>query len=369
MTRRFDVVRQRLGRHFGHRGSDGAPRAPETPSDVVQSFGALQAQDYLGALWAIGLRLPGLREQDIERAIEQKAIVRTWPMRGTLHFVAAADVRWMLALLTPAVVARSARRLAELHLDDGDFRRSRKAIVRALQGGRQRTRRGMYEVLEAAKVSTAGQRGIDVLWRLAQEGLICFGAREGKQPTFVLLDEWLPPAPPVAPDEALAAVAQRYFSGHGPATLDDFTWWSGLPAGKAREGLEAVKTRLEREVVGGSTYWFSERGSGAARSLKAPRIHLLPAFDEYMVGYRDRAAVLTAVREVNRGGGMLAPTLLIDGSVAGTWRRDLATRAVAVALTPFVKLNASDSKGLRRVADEYGEFLGRAASITVHAPR
>jgi hypothetical protein len=359
---RLDLVRQRLGQHLGHRSL----RAFETPSDVVQSFGAVQAQDYLGSLWAIGLRLPGSREADIERALSDKSIVRTWPMRGTLHIVAAADVRWMLALLTPAIVARGARRLAELDIGEADLRRSRKALVRALQGGRQRTRKNVYEVLEAAKVSTAGQRGIHVLWRLAQEGLVCFGARDGKQPTFVLLDEWVPPAPALQPDEALAAIAERYFGGHGPATLADFTWWSGLPVGKAREGLESVRARLEREVVGDGTYWYSRHGAAVAgRSPKVSRVHLLPAFDEYLVGYRDRRAVLAANQSVNNGWGLLSPTVLVNGSVAGTWGRELRGAAVTVALAPFEPLKAVDSKALPGVVNDYGEFLGKTASIRV----
>jgi hypothetical protein len=362
---RFDVVRQRLDQHLGRR----ALRSFETPYDVVQSFGAVQAQDYLGALWAIGLRLPGSREGDIERALAERSIVRTWPMRGTLHFVAAADVRWMLALLTPPIVARGARRLAELGLDAADLGKSRRAIVRALQGGRQRTRQDIYQVLEAAKVSTRGQRGIHVLWRLAQEGLVCFGAREGKQPTFVLLDEWVPPTPQIPAAEALAAVALRYFAGHGPATLDDFRWWSGLPAARAREAVESVKTRLEHELAGDTTYWFSRDVATAAPSSKASRLHLLPAFDEYLVGYRDRAAVLAANRAVTSAWGLLSPTLLIEGAVSGTWGRTLKGSSVTVTLAPYVRLNARDLAALHRVVDEYGAFLGKTASLKVRPAR
>jgi hypothetical protein len=361
----IDIARQRLGQHLGHRSLHGF----ETPVDVVQSFGAVQAQDYLGSLWAIGLRLPGSREKDIERAIAARTIVRTWPMRGTLHFVAATDVRWMLALLTPNVVRRGARRLAELGLDEAALRKSRKALVKALQGGRQRTRQNVYEVLEAAKVSTAGQRGIHVLWQLAQEGLVCFGAREGKQPTIALLDEWVPPAAPLAEDEALALVARRYFAGHGPATLSDFTWWTGLPAGKARQALESVTGELESEVQGEATYWFARSQVAAARGPRVPRAHLLPAFDEFLVGYRDRSAVLAESREVTRAWGLLSPTFLLGERVGGTWGRELRDKAVVVTLSPFAKLTARAAKDLAPVVEAYGAFLGKDASVRVRARR
>jgi hypothetical protein len=167
----------------------------EKPGDVVGWLGAVQAQDYLGSLWAIGLRLQNATEQAIEQALATRAIIRTWPMRGTLHIVAAADVRWMLELLTPRVVARSARRLQQqFSVDEAVLARSRQVLVRALQGGQQLSRDAMYQALEAAHISTASGRGLQILWRLAQEGLVCFGAREGKQHTFVLLDEWAPNA-------------------------------------------------------------------------------------------------------------------------------------------------------------------------------
>ena len=167
------------------------PSKCKQPNDVVRTLGAIQAQDYSGALWAIGLRLPGSTQTTIEQAIANRTIVRTWPMRGTLHFVAAADVRWMLELLTPRILSGAARRDQQLGLDEAVYARCRKLFVGALQGGRQLTRDAIYQVLEREKISTDGQRGYHILWRLGQEGVICFGAHEGKQPTFALLDEWV----------------------------------------------------------------------------------------------------------------------------------------------------------------------------------
>src|SRR5262245_43986279 len=165
----------------------------EKPGDVVAWLGAVQAQDYLGALWAIGLRMRNAVEADIERALADRTIIRTWPMRGTLHFVAAADIRWMLELLTPRIAANNSQLfLRYFDLDESAFARSKDLVARALQGGRQLTRNAMYKMLEAGGVSAASQHGRHILWRLAQDGLICFGPREGKRQTFVLLDEWAP---------------------------------------------------------------------------------------------------------------------------------------------------------------------------------
>src|SRR5262245_10756332 len=181
----------------------------EKPVDVVVWLAAVQAQDYLGAMWAVGLRMRNAVEADIERALADRTIIRTWPMRGTLHFVAAADARWMLELLTPRIVANSAQRLLrDFDLDESAFARTKDLVARALQGGGQLTRNAMYKMWEAGGVSAAGQCGRHILWCLAQDGLICFGPREGKQQTFVLLDEWAPKTKRMSRDESLAELAK-----------------------------------------------------------------------------------------------------------------------------------------------------------------
>lgn len=214
--------------------------------EVVAWMGAVQAQDYLGALWALGLRMETAREEAIEQAIADRTVVRSWPLRGTLHFVAPTDLRWMLALLAPRVIAGQRGRHRQLGLDQADFDRSRDLLTCALEGGRQLTRDALYEILEAAGISTAGQRGIHILWRVALDGVLCFAARQGKQQTFALLEEWVPAARMLECDEALAELAARYFTSHGPATVQDFTWWSGLTVADAKTGIELAGPRLER---------------------------------------------------------------------------------------------------------------------------
>jgi hypothetical protein len=350
----MDIARQRLAsqRIVG--------TSFEQPAEVVRWLGAVQAQDYLGSLWAVGLRTRAATEAEVERAIAERTIIRTWPLRRTLHFVAAADVRWMLRHLAPRAVAGIARRLHKhFGLDEATFARSRKALARALEGGKQLTRNSMYEALEAARISTAGGRGLHILSRLAQDGLLCFGARAGRQQTFALLDEWSPPAGKILErDEALAELAGRYFTSHGPATLQDFAWWSGLKAADVRAGLEMVKSQLVREEIDGQVYWLA--ASTPAVKARTPRVHLLPAYDEYTVAYKDRSAILDPAhaKEVNYGYGILSPVIVADGRVVGTWKRAFEKGAVHITPSLFTKFNAAATRAFDEAAGRYRKFQG-----------
>jgi hypothetical protein len=341
-----------------------AGRTLEKPSQVVAWLGAVQAQDYLGALWAVGLRTRNANEENVERAIADKSIIRTWPMRGTLHFVAAADVRWMLDLLTPRTIALSEWRHKQLELDDRILTRIKDLFVGALLGGKQLPRDAMYRLLEAAHISTTGGRGIHILVRLSQEGLICFGAREGKQQTFALLDEWAPKARKMARDEALAELAKRYFTSHGPATLQDFVWWSGLRTADARAGLEMAKSHLAQHANDGQTYWFDS----SMRTAKdaSPTAYLLPAYDEYTVAYKDRSAVLNPLygKQKNTGNGIFFPTIVVDGQVVGTWKRTLKKSEVVITPGPFARLNEAETRAFAVAASRYGEFLDQAVVLS-----
>lgn len=337
-----------------------ATRTLEHPAQVVGWLGAVQAQDYLGALWAVGLRTRNANEENVKRAIADKTIVRTWPIRGTLHFVAAADVRWMLDLLTPRIIAGRERLYMQLELDDRIFARIKELFVSALQGGKQLPRDAMYGLLEAAHISTTGGRGLHILSRLAQEGIICFGTREGKQQTFALLDEWAPKAKKLARDEALAELAKRYFTSHGPATLQDFVWWSGLRAADARAGLEMAKPHLVKELSDGQTYWLASSMPTAKDA--SPTAYLLPAFDEYTVAYKDRSAVLNPMcaKQVITGNGIFYPTIVVDGQIVGTWKRTLKKGTVVITPSPFTRLNEAETRAFAEAASRYGKFLDQS---------
>jgi hypothetical protein len=328
----------------------------ETPGEVVKWLGAVQAQDYLSALYAVGLRLKKTTASSIEQAITNKTIVRTWPMRGTLHFVAPEDAKWMLALLTPRIIARAASTYRNSGLDKNIFLKSRKIIIKALEGGKQLDRKEIYALLEKAKISTSEYRGLHIIGLLAQEGLLCFGPRLSKQQGFVLLDEWIPFSKKLEGDEALAELANRYFMSHGPATVQDFVWWSGLTVNAATKALELVKKNFIGENINGQMFWMSDQSSF---KIKTPAIYLLPAFDEYLVGYKDRSAALDTkyTREVLTVNGIFSPSLFINGKVEGTWRRTITKNEVLIQVISFKTLNQLQKTAIAKAAKEYGRFL------------
>ena len=330
------------------------------PEEIVEGLGALQAQDYPGGLWGVGLRLPGSTLVEIEKALIDRKIIRTWPMRGTLHFVPAQDARWMLDLLTPRVIRRSARRYKELGLNDEIFRRSEGLISQELVGGRQQTREALYDVLARGGINPEGQRSYHILGYLAQKGVICLGAREGKQRTFVLFDEWVAESRRLERDEALTEIARRYFTSHGPATLQDFVWWTGLAAAEAKAGLEIVKQELMQEEIDGKHYWFSPL-SVPAREDGAPIASLLPNYDEYMVGYKDRSAMFPALPEKSDsqayGRIALNHTIVIDGVVVGGWRREKKNDRIVVRTKLFRPLDDAEKDALSMAVVRYGAFL------------
>jgi hypothetical protein len=330
----------------------------DDPSGVVASLGAVQSQDYLGGLWAVGLRTRGATQIDVERALASRSILRTWPMRGTLHFVAPSDVRWMLELLASRVIAATAVRARQLELDAAAFSRSRKVVARALEGDRQLTRTALYNLLDAAGISTADGRGLHIVCRLALEGLICFGAHEGRQPTLALLADWAPQAKTMDREASLAELARRYFTGHGPATWRDFAWWSGLRAAEAREAVHLARPHLTPETIGGQEFW---RGTMVPRAKAAAlgAAYILPPFDEYTVAYRDRTAVLHARHApYAQFGGMLSPTIVIGGRVVGTWKRRMAGNTVVVEPTFFGRCDGTHARLLTAAIERYARFLG-----------
>jgi winged helix DNA-binding protein len=328
-------------------------------------MGAVQSQDYFGGLWAIALRLrPCSGEAAMEEAVAARTIVRTWPMRGTLHFVPAADVRWMLKLLTPRAIARSAGRYRELGLDTAAFAKSGKILARALRGGKALTRPEVYATLAKGGVSPEGQRGIHILGHLAQEGLLCFGARRARQPTFVLLDEWLPPAREPTRAAALAALAERYFASHGPATVQDFAWWTGLLVKDARAAIEAAAARLVKDSASGEAWRWAE-SPATSRDGKAPAAVLLPAWDEYIVAYQDRTHALGHLGENTRHALAMVgrPVVLVDGRVVGSWRRTLTARRARVIVEFWIPVTDSQRRAVDEAAARHGRFLGRTAEI------
>jgi DNA glycosylase AlkZ-like len=338
-----------------------APRTAD-PAEVTRQFGAVQSQEYAQSLWALGLRTQGASAASIEAAIDRGAILRTWPMRGTIHLVPAEDARWMVRLLAGRPLRRAAGTYRKIGLTEDVLARAADVVTGALQGGRQLARKDLYALLTSSGIdcsaSPNGARGNHILGYLSMTGLICIGPVRRGQPVFVLLGEWA--AAPHQPAEPLAELAVRYFSSHGPATVRDFGWWSGLTQADARRAIELAGPALAGEDRGGELYWD---GLGRHLDAAAPEgAYLLPAFDEYTVAYQDRSLLLDSRPQSN--GDLLNPVMLLDGWAAGLWKRVVSGKSVQVSLAPYGRLGRPDRSRLVAAAERYAAFLGLPAEIS-----
>lgn len=329
------------------------------PAEVVRWFGAIQSQDLPASLYAIGLRMPQATQAIVETALSNGSIVRSWPMRRTLHCMAAEDVRWMVRMLAPRGMARMKTYHRAMHITDNDLARCGRVIESALAGNRQLTRAELYAQLNAEGVPTntpeAPNRGLHLLIHWAQAGLICLAAKRGKQPTFALVSDWTPPGRDFSGDAAFVELAVIYFRAHAPATVQDFSWWSGLTMAEARRALHLAGDLLRTVAIEGVDYWLT-RDQPAPRSGPLPLL-LLPAFDEYTVAYADRsvAADPSQLRSLGHG---LAPNIVIDGRIAGTWKRTLLPRgALQVTPSPLRELARKEEMNLIRATERYAKFL------------
>ena len=329
------------------------------PGEVVRRLGAVQAQDYGGAKWAVGMRTRGAVDAVIEQAVNDGSILRTHVLRPTWHFVTPADIRWMLALTAPRIKAAMAYYDRQLDLDAAVFRRSHTALARALRDGGQLTRTELAQVLRRARVDVTGsQRLGHLLMRAELEGLVCSGARRGKQGTYALLEERVPPAAPLERDAALLELTGRYFATRGPATAQDFAWWSGLTLADARRGVEIAGRRLEREVIGDETYWLAP--STRSQRKRSPTAHLLPNYDEYFIGFKNRGAIgrrLNSTDSVMSRDALTPHVIVVDGQLVGGWKRTLRKTAVVVELRVRADLRASEQQAVVVAAHAFGDFL------------
>ena len=339
-----DVVSQRLDNH------KLSSSEFKKPVDVVRWLGAVQAQDYNGAKWALGLRMRAATDAAVEEAFNAGQILRTHLMRPTWHFVAPDDICWLLQLTAPRVNVKCGPGYRKYELDNATLKRSNKALSRALQGGKHVTRSALKKVLNRAGIAADDTvRMAHILIRAELDGVVCSGPRVGKQFTYALLDERVPETEPLSRDEALAKLTQRYFASHGPATLQDFVWWSGLTVADARHGVELVDRNLRQELI-------DEKVHLSPRVLKAPKpmhsAHLLPAYDEYTVAYKDRQSIKPSITSW----GLLGPIVILDGRVVGTWKR--TNDKVDMNVPPDLK--EPERSAITKAVDRYELFVGAA---------
>ena len=331
----------------------------EAPAGVVRRMGAVQAQDFAGAKWAVALRTAACTDSDLEAAFTGGEILRTHVMRPTWHFVAPEDLRWMQMLTAPRVEAILAYQYRRLELDAPVLKRSLAALEKALRGGRQLTRAELGTALARADIYADGLRLAHIVLHGELEALLCSGARRGKQFTYALVEERAPRAKRLTRDEALGLLTERYFTSHGPASARDYAWWSGLSSADVRAGLEMARSKLLRDEFGGQAYWMA--ASPSSSSSRRGALHLLPNYDEYIVGYTERSAIFDSIHAQHldaRHNPLFNNTIVSQGRVIGTWARAAARDTLTIAAKPFGRLSAAEAKALQQAAKRFGKFLG-----------
>lgn len=333
------------------------------PAEVVSFHLAMQSQDFAGAKWAIGQRLTAARETQIEAALDAGQILRTHVLRPTWHFVAPADVRWLLALTAPRIRAFSQPYFRKHGLDASALKRSRRVLEKCLRD-RPSTRDELAAELHAANLPTKGEALSYQLIAAELDALIVSGPRRGKQHSYVLLEERVPPSPARKRDEALAELAFRYLQAHGPALAQDLAWWAGLTVADAKRGIAANAGRLENEALADKLYWFAP--PTRAVPLSGPVVHLLPNYDEQLIAYRYRGnATDPELTHAAPPGVFDGHLLAIDGLLAGSWRRELTKTTVAVLVRALRPLSRDERRALLRAAEAYAAFLGLKLELTV----
>lgn len=342
----------------------GLARSPfQSATEAVAHLGAVQAQDFGAAKWALGMRVRKSSDEGIEKAFNEGAILRTHVLRPTWHFVMPEDIRWMLELTTPRVKAFMSSYNRKLELDARLFAKSNKTIVKALEEDVHLTRQELKAILTKTGIKTDVQRLAHIIMQAELDGLICSGPRRGKQFTYALLEERVPKVKKLTREHGLARLALNYFSSHGPAQLKDFSWWSGLASKDAQAALDSTTSRLESATVDSKLYWFTP--SSRVAMPKAPFARLLSIYDEYTIAYKDRSYLGDGriAEKLIAMGNALTSVIILDGKIAGTWKRELKTNSVELALSPFQKPTKAEMRAIEAEVERYGKFLGLPARV------
>jgi hypothetical protein len=332
-----------------------------SPEEVVAWMGAVQAQDYAMAKWALALRLKKATDKSIDRVIDEGRIVRTHLLRPTWHFVAVEDVRWMMQLAAPHMNKLAGSMYRQLKLDDEVFGKTNDIIGKLLADGSHLTREEIIAEVNRAGIETDNLSATHIMFRAELDMVVCNGARRGKKFTYALFDHRVPAAPSFSREEALAMLAERYFRSRGPATLQDFVWWSGLSVTDSKIGLEAVRGKFNSVQIANKEYIFPE----PAKSVRVPKALLLPCYDEYTVGYADRSAVMNdeLAKNPDSGNGIFKPIMVTKGKMTGVWRRTEKKDQIVIEMLPLTGDQAPVQETFEEAAADYAKFLGKGFSI------
>jgi hypothetical protein len=331
--------------------------------EIAAWMGAMQAQDAAMVKWAVGIRLPGSTEKTVEAAIDRGELLRTHLLRPTWHLVSQDDIVWLLELTAPAIKSAMKARHRELGLTESVISKSNSVIDKALQGGEHLLREELIALLNQANIATHDNRASHLLSCAELDGVICSGRIKAGKPTYALLEERAVKTEPLTKEMALAKLAQRYFTSHGPATLKDFAWWAGLSLGDAARGLEMIQVEISSDTIDGRQYWFPD--DITLPKNDSEQVYLLPAFDELIISYQDRSAVLPGGidKKAISENGMFRPVIVVNGQVIGTWKRSIKKDRVSVEIELFKQPGKSTFDTIEKSAAQYGFFLEKEPEV------
>ena len=342
-------------------------------AQIVKELCGIQAQELSSAALAIHVRGTGLLVADIEHTrIHERSVVRTWGPRGTLHLLATEDIGWLLPFLGPVFIAGDRRRRAELGLDEDTCERAIHILRDVLANQAPLTRAELVEQLAIHGILLEGQARPHLLGRAALEGVVCFGPNRGTEPTYVLLSDWLnqqDTGHPLSEDAAYRELSLRYLHAYGPATPGDQAAWSGLPLSKTRAAWQSIADELLEVNIAGSPAWMLKTHAAWLDELSpsASIVRLLPRYDIYLLGYQNRDLVVPRefAKRINAGGGIVHPTLIVDGQVVGVWKGQQQKNHLNVLVEPFGSLAPEIYPELASEVADIGRFLGVGASLEV----
>jgi hypothetical protein len=326
-------------------------------------MGALQAQDLPMSMWAVGSRLNAFSNDDVISAFNRGELLRTHLLRPTLHLVSSENIRWMLKLTAPRIKGGLRKRHHDLELSDKVLKKCYKIFTVALMDANHLTREELFEVLAGKGINIDSHRVYHILVSAELEGLICSGVMKGSKPTYALMDERVPETVNLSKEEALGKLAEIYFTSHGPATIQDFKWWSGLSLTEAKKGLESAKSSLIRETSGSEEYWLPANISDVSQATDS--LFLLPAFDEFLISYTDRSASLPAehFKRAVSFNGIFHPVIVRNGKVIGLWKRTIKKGSVIIETEFFEAVNKTVKNQVMIRAGMFGRFLGKKVEM------
>lgn len=337
----------------------------KSAKEIVNWMVAMQAQDFNMTKWAIALRLNKATEENIYAVINSGEIIRTHVLRPTWHFVSAENIIWMLELTAPRLKASMRGRLNQLELTEKVLRKCNKIIELLLSSAGHATRKELVSELNKAKIATDENRSSHILMNAELDKIICSGGMKGKQTTYALLEEWVKAPKHLSKEESLFTLATKYFESHGPATLHDFVWWSGLSVSDAKIALELIKDEFVSERIDAADYWFPNSFSVSKKFKES--IFLLPAFDEFLISYKDRTAAIATEHhgKAFSNNGIFCPTIVVNGQVAGLWKREIKKDILIIEAGFFDKKSNVSKSDLQKASNKLGNFLGLKTELVL----